>query len=96
MEAPDVDIHVRLQELQPDRPAAGRPGRGGPVRAARLHRRDASRACVRVLPEPVGLDRSLWLVTHQDLKALARIRAVTDFMVEAVKASRASFLGGEA
>jgi hypothetical protein len=33
-------------------------------------------------------------VTHADLKPLARIRAVTAMIVEAVKADRAMFTGG--
>ena len=47
-----------------------------------------------MLPDAVHLDRSLWLVTHADLKPLARIRAVTAMIVEAVKADRAMFTGG--
>lgn len=48
---------------------------------------------VPVLPEAVGLTRSFWLVTHADLRGLARVKAVTDFLVEAVRASRAEFEG---
>ena len=48
---------------------------------------------VRVLPDDVHLVRSLWLVTHADLKSLARIRVVNDMIVQAVKADRAMFTG---
>ena len=48
---------------------------------------------VRVLPDAVGLERSLWLVTHADLKRLARIRAVTSLIVEAVRKDRRRFVG---
>lgn len=46
---------------------------------------------VRVLADAVKLTRSLWLVVHQDLAELARIRAVVRFMREAVEAERALF-----
>ena len=94
MEAPDVDIQVRLKssnliaQLQ-----ATLAGAGLCVLPDFIAETEPS--LVQVLPGDVGLTRSLWLVTHQDLKALARIRAVTDFMVEAVKAAKGSFLGAE-
>ncbi|HYE42941.1 MAG TPA: LysR family transcriptional regulator [Caulobacteraceae bacterium] len=92
MEAPDVDIHVGLKssnliaQLQ-----AALAGAGLCVIPDFIARREPT--LVRVLPGHVGLTRSLWLVTHQDLKNLARIRAVTDFTVEAVRAARAEFVG---
>jgi DNA-binding transcriptional LysR family regulator len=46
---------------------------------------------VRVLPEEVRLTRSLWLIVHQDLAGLARIRAVVRFIREEVDAARAVF-----
>ena len=92
MEAPDVEIHVRLKssnliaQLQ-----AAVAGAGLCVLPDFIAAHDPRLS--RVLPDLVGLERSLWLVTHQDLKALARIRAVTDFMVEQVKGARPAFLG---
>lgn len=92
MEAPDVEIHVRLKssnliaQLQ-----AAVAGAGLCVLPDFIAAHDPRLR--RVLPDLVGLERSLWLVTHQDLKALARIRAVTDFMVEQVKGARPAFLG---
>jgi DNA-binding transcriptional LysR family regulator len=47
---------------------------------------------VRVLPGQVGLTRSFWLLTHADLKGLARVRAVADFIAEAVRGARAELL----
>jgi DNA-binding transcriptional LysR family regulator len=47
----------------------------------------------RVLPEQVGLQREFWLLTHADLKAVARVRAVADFIAEEVRAARRSLLG---
>ena len=92
MEAPDVDIHVRLKssnliaQLQATLAGAGLCVLPDFIAAAEP-------GLVKVLPNDVGLTRSLWLVTHQDLKGLARIRAVTDFMVEAVKDARTVFAG---
>lgn len=92
MQAPDVDIHVALKssnliaQLQ-----ATLAGAGLCVIPDFIARREPT--LIRVLPDGVGLERSLWLVTHQDLKNLARIRALTDFIVEAVKAARPDFAG---
>jgi DNA-binding transcriptional LysR family regulator len=46
---------------------------------------------VRVLPDEVSLTRSLWLIVHQDLAGLARIKAVVRFIKEEVAAARATF-----
>jgi len=46
---------------------------------------------VRVLPDEVSLTRSLWLIVHQDLADLARVRAVVRFIKEEVEAARATF-----
>lgn len=46
---------------------------------------------VRVLAEEVRLTRSLWLIVHQDLAGLARIKAVVRFVREAVEAARPVF-----
>ena len=95
MEAPDVEIHVRLKssnliaQLQAALAGAGLCVLPDFIAADHPGLR-------RVLPDLVGLDRSLWLVTHQDLKTLARIRAVTDFMIEQVKGARPAFLGAAA
>ncbi|MBX7250051.1 MAG: LysR family transcriptional regulator [Caulobacteraceae bacterium] len=92
MQAPDVDIHVGLKssnliaQLQ-----ATLAGAGLCVLPDFIAARDPGLR--RVLPQYVRLTRSLWLVTHQDLKGLARIRAVTDFVVEQVREARAAFAG---
>ena len=49
---------------------------------------------VRVLPGQVGLTRSFWLLTHADLKGLARVRAVADFISGAVAGARSVLLPG--
>lgn len=46
---------------------------------------------VRVLPAEVKLTRSLWLIVHQDLKDLARIKAVVRFIKDEVGAARSIF-----
>jgi DNA-binding transcriptional LysR family regulator len=92
MQAPDVDIHVGLQssnliaQLQATLAGAGLCVLPDFIAAADPKLR-------RVLPGQVSLTRSLWLVTHQDLKSLARIRAVTDFVVEQVREARTAFSG---
>ncbi len=92
MSAPDVAIQVGLQssnliaQLQ-----AALAGAGLCVLPDFIASRQ--RGLVRVLPDAVHLVRSLWLVTHADLKSLARIRAVNDAIVEAVRADRAMFTG---
>lgn len=53
----------------------------------------AKRSLAQVLPDQIELTRSFWLVTHADLRNLARIRVTTDFIVEEVKAAREMFLG---
>jgi hypothetical protein len=47
----------------------------------------------RVLPKQVGLQRAFWLLTHADLKAVARVRAVADFIADEVRAARAALTG---
>ena len=46
---------------------------------------------VRVLPDEVSLTRSLWLIVHQDLAELARIKAVMRFIKDEVAAARSTF-----
>jgi DNA-binding transcriptional LysR family regulator len=46
---------------------------------------------VRVLPDEVSLTRSLWLIVHQDLAELARVKAVLRFIKDEVAAARSTF-----
>ena len=41
----------------------------------------------------MSLTRAFWLITHADLKNLARVRVTTEFIVGEVKAARRAFLG---
>ncbi|WP_298126846.1 LysR family transcriptional regulator [Brevundimonas sp.] len=92
MQAPDVDIRVALQssnliaQLQ-----AALAGAGLCVLPDFIAAREPG--LTRVLPRDVGLQRSLWLVVHADLKSLARIRAVMSMILEEVRADRTRFLG---
>ena len=46
---------------------------------------------VRVLPQEVRLTRALWLIVHEDLKSLARVKAVLRFIRDEVEAAAAIF-----
>jgi len=46
---------------------------------------------VRILPGEIEAIRSYWLVIHADLRQLPRIRAVADFLADAVARERARF-----
>jgi DNA-binding transcriptional LysR family regulator len=46
---------------------------------------------VRVLPGEVILTRSLWMIVHQDLAELARVKAAVRFLREAVEKDRGLF-----
>lgn len=48
---------------------------------------------VPVLPDSVSITRSFWLLVHADLKDVARVRAVVDFIVREAKANRALLMG---
>lgn len=52
------------------------------------------RGLVRVLAEEISLTRSLWLIVHQDLSELARIKAVLRFITDQVEAGREVFRFG--
>ena len=45
----------------------------------------------RVLPDEVSLTRSLWLIVHQDLGELARVKAVVRFIREEIEGARSLF-----
>ena len=91
MEAPDVDIHVAFKssnliaQLQACVAGAGLAVIPDFVAHGRPYLR-------RVLAGQVGLTRAFHLVVHADLKAVARVRAVTDFITEAVRKDRRRFL----
>ena len=49
---------------------------------------DAEPAVHRVLPPIAPLTRELWLISHQDLRQTARIRAFFEFIAEAIRGER--------
>lgn len=49
---------------------------------------------VRVLPPEQVFSNGVWLVTHADLGASARVRAVADFLAEVVKRADPALAGG--
>lgn len=55
-----------------------------------LAMREPSLVCV--LPDQVTLTRSFWLIVHADLKDVARVRAIVDFLVKETKTARGQFL----
>ena len=46
----------------------------------------------RVLPSSITLTRSFWLIVHSDMKDLARVRTVSEFIVREVRAAHDLFL----
>jgi DNA-binding transcriptional LysR family regulator len=46
---------------------------------------------VRVLPDEICLTRSLWLIVHQDLADLARVKAVVKFIKDEVASAKGVF-----
>ena len=57
-----------------------------PAFIARLHHE-----LVPVLPREIRLVRSFWLLTHADMRGLKRIKAVSDFLANAVRRERKLF-----
>lgn len=53
-------------------------------------------ALVEVLPDEISLNRSFWLAVHEDLKKVAKVRAVIAFIRNEVAKERALFLGKHA
>ena len=90
MQAPDVDIHVSVQssnliaQLQATLAGAGLCVLPDFIAAKQP-------GLIRVLPDAVHLERSLWLVVHADLRNLARIRVGTDMIAASVRADRDLF-----
>jgi DNA-binding transcriptional LysR family regulator len=50
---------------------------------------------VRILPEQSAATVALWLVTHEDLRHSARLRAVADHIAAAARRDEALFISGE-
>lgn len=50
----------------------------------------------RVLPESISLTRSFWLIVHSDMRELARVRIVSEFIVQQIRSARSDFLPANA
>jgi len=57
---------------------------------------DSDTALVRLLPPIPELGAEIWLVTHEDLRSTARVRAVIDFLYDAIRADEAFLTGTSA
>lgn len=57
-------------------------------------RGEGAQALVPILPDEVGLTRTFWLVTHTDMRDLARIRVAAEFIAGEVQRGRGVFLPG--
>ncbi len=53
---------------------------------------DGDERLVRLLPEEVRLTRTFWMIVHSDMRDLARIRATTEFVLNAVREAGSLFL----
>jgi DNA-binding transcriptional LysR family regulator len=71
--------------------AAARAGIG--VAALPCFLGDAASELTRLGPPIPALGSELWLLTHRDLRQVARIRAFLDFMDRALRPMRALFEG---
>ena len=48
---------------------------------------------VRILPEEIEIKREFWLVVHEDLRHVARVEAVCDFLTQLLHANQALLMG---
>ena len=61
---------------------------GSGVAALSCYLGDSDARLVRLRPDPLPARLSLWVLTHADLRCTARIRAFTDFVVDALSRER--------
>jgi len=47
---------------------------------------------VHILPDKVQLIRAFWLIIHSDMRKLARIKTVSDFIAKEIRNQRTVFL----
>jgi len=57
---------------------------------------DLDEKLVRVLPDEVVLTRTFWLITHADMRDLARVKVAADFIAKAAQEGRSILLPPEA
>jgi DNA-binding transcriptional LysR family regulator len=90
---PEVEITFRADSLLGLRQAAG-VGLG--LTALPCYLGDTSPDLVRVRGPIAAMETALWILTHEDLRHAARIRAFTDFTAEAFSRRRPLLEGQEA
>jgi DNA-binding transcriptional LysR family regulator len=90
---PDAEIALRADSLVALRQAA-RVGLG--LAALPCYLGDITSDLVRVRPPIAAMETALWILTHEDLRHTARVRAFTDFAAEAFKGHRALLEGEQA
>lgn len=92
------DLRVRLKSSSlPAQLMATRAGAGVcvlPCFMGDLFQGEGPDALVPVLPREVSLTRTFWLVTHTDMRDLARIRVAAEFLVEEAQKGRGVLLPG--
>jgi len=54
---------------------------------------EQERRLVRILPKEIDIRREVWLVGHEDLRHVARVEAVCDFLTELLQENQAKLLG---
>jgi len=53
------------------------------------------KSLIRILPDNVNFTRTYWAVTHEEVRAPARVKAFTDFLHDMVRSCRTEFLPSE-
>jgi DNA-binding transcriptional LysR family regulator len=89
-ELPDADIALRTDSLVAARNAA-RAGLG--VAALPCYLGEATPGLVRLRAPIAAMETALWVLTHEDLRHQARIKAFTDFAAQALSGKRALLEG---
>jgi DNA-binding transcriptional LysR family regulator len=87
---PEARINVRADSLMSLRQAAAA---GLGLAALPCYLGDASPGLLRVWPPVEAMATALWILTHEDLRRTARVRAFTEFAAEALGRERALFEG---
>lgn len=92
-ELPEVEVALRTDSFL----AAAQGARAGiGLAVLPCYLGDSLSDLVRVEGPVAAMETALWILTHEDLKPVARIRAFTDFAADALKERRVLLEGGKA
>lgn len=92
-ELPGIEVALRTDSFL----AAAQGARAGiGLAALPCYLGDSLPDLVRIDGPVAAMETALWILTHEDLKPVARIRAFTDFAAEAFRERRALLEGGKA